>query len=81
MKVYNHTNLPFNPSEVIGRSDIETIESISITTNEYYGPIVTISRKDGCPISFRYSSVQLGILLSNGQEVEDGTQYKTTICI
>lgn len=81
MKVYNHTNLPFNPSEVIRRSDIENIESISITTNEYYGPIVTISRKNVCPMSFRYSSVQLGILLSDRQEVEDGIKYRTAICI
>ena len=81
MKVYNHTNLLFNPFEVIRRSDIENIESISITTNEYYGPIVTINRKNGCPMSFNYSSVQLGILLSNGHVVEDGIKYRTAICI
>lgn len=81
MKVYNHTTLPFNPSEVIRRSDIENIESISITTTEYYGPIVTINRKNGCPVYYRYSDVQSGVLLAIMREVEDGTKYRTAICI
>ena len=81
MKIYNHTNLPFNPSEVIRHSDIENIESISITTTEYFGPIVTIIRKNGCPMSYNYSAVQLGCLLADRREVEDGIVYRNSICI